>query len=104
MHQTDLQLDAVIVAEKQAARDLIREKKKDRALLALKKKKTQEELLKQVDAWLIKKFEDLPEVPTTVPEETDKKLDLPDVPTKAPVTNDAEVAIKRKVMEEPLEA
>lgn len=47
------QLDAVIEAEKQAARDLIREKKKDRALLALKKKKTQEELLKQVDAWLI---------------------------------------------------
>ncbi|OIV98104.1 hypothetical protein TanjilG_25969 [Lupinus angustifolius] len=46
-------LDAVIEAEKQAARDLIREKKKDRALLALKKKKTQEELLKQVDAWLI---------------------------------------------------
>lgn len=37
----------------QAARDLIREKKKDRALLALKKKKTQEELLKKVDAWVI---------------------------------------------------
>lgn len=48
-----LQLDAVIEAEKQAAKDLIREKRKDRALLALKKKKTQEELLKQVDAWLI---------------------------------------------------
>ncbi|OIV97007.1 hypothetical protein TanjilG_03581 [Lupinus angustifolius] len=48
-----LTLDAVIEAEKQAARDLIREKKKDRALLALKKKRTQEELLKQVDAWLI---------------------------------------------------
>ncbi|KAL4632674.1 hypothetical protein ACB092_04G068000 [Castanea dentata] len=47
------QLDAVIEAEKQAAKDLIREKRKDRALLALKKKKTQEELLKQVDAWLI---------------------------------------------------
>lgn len=47
------QLDAVIEAEKQAARDLIREKKKDRALLALKKKKAQEELLKQVDAWVI---------------------------------------------------
>ncbi|XAR69335.1 hypothetical protein NMG60_11000878 [Bertholletia excelsa] len=46
-------LDAVIEAEKQAARDLLREKKKDRALLALKKKKVQEELLKQVDAWLI---------------------------------------------------
>ncbi|KAL8116732.1 hypothetical protein AgCh_023037 [Apium graveolens] len=30
-------------AEKQAAKDLIREKKKERALLALKKKKVQEE-------------------------------------------------------------
>lgn len=47
------QLDAVIEAEKQAAKDLIREKKKDRALLALKKKKAQEELLKKVDAWVI---------------------------------------------------
>lgn len=47
------QLESVIEAEKQAARDLIREKRKDRALLALKKKKTQEELLKQVDAWVI---------------------------------------------------
>ncbi|XP_020974943.1 vacuolar protein sorting-associated protein 20 homolog 2-like isoform X1 [Arachis ipaensis] len=46
-------LDAVIEAEKQAARDLVREKKKDRALLALKKKKAQEELLKKVDSWLI---------------------------------------------------
>ncbi|CAI8598904.1 unnamed protein product [Vicia faba] len=51
--QYQQKLDAVIEAEKQAARDLIREKKKDRALLALKKKKTQEELLKQVDTWLI---------------------------------------------------
>lgn len=47
------QLEAVIEAEKQAAKDLLREKKKDRALLALKKKKVQEELLKQVDVWLI---------------------------------------------------
>lgn len=47
------QLEAVIEAEKQAAKDLVREKKKDRALLALKKKKVQEDLLKQVDAWLI---------------------------------------------------
>ncbi|KAH7566928.1 hypothetical protein JRO89_XS08G0254900 [Xanthoceras sorbifolium] len=47
------QLDAVIEAEKEAARDLIRQKRKDRALLALKKKKAQEELLKQVDAWII---------------------------------------------------
>lgn len=47
------QLEAVIEAEKQAARDLIREKKKERALLALKKKKAQEDLLKQVDTWVI---------------------------------------------------
>ncbi|THU55670.1 hypothetical protein C4D60_Mb11t09010 [Musa balbisiana] len=51
--QYQQQLEAVIEAEKQAARDLIREKRKDRALLALKKKKTQEELLKKADAWLI---------------------------------------------------
>ncbi|XP_027165088.1 vacuolar protein sorting-associated protein 20 homolog 2 [Coffea eugenioides] len=51
--QYQQQLENVIEAEKQAARDLIREKKKDRALLALKKKKVQEELLKQVDTWLI---------------------------------------------------
>ncbi|XXG83335.1 hypothetical protein AAC387_Pa10g1114 [Persea americana] len=51
--QYQQQLDKVIEAEKQAARDLIREKRKDRALLALKKKKAQEELLKQVDSWLI---------------------------------------------------
>lgn len=47
-------MEAVIDAEKQAAKDLLREKRKDRALLALKKKKAQEELLKQVDTWLIK--------------------------------------------------
>lgn len=51
--QYQQQLEAVIEKEKQVARDLLREKKKDRALIALKKKKTQEELLKQVDTWLI---------------------------------------------------
>ncbi|XP_008227419.1 PREDICTED: vacuolar protein sorting-associated protein 20 homolog 2 [Prunus mume] len=51
--QYQQQLEAVIEAEKQAARDLIREKKKERALLALKKKKAQEDLLKQVDTWVI---------------------------------------------------
>ncbi|XP_021719692.1 vacuolar protein sorting-associated protein 20 homolog 2-like [Chenopodium quinoa] len=190
--QYQQQLEAVIEAEKQAARDLIREKKKDRALLALKKKKVQEELLQKVDAWLINveqqladielsskqkavfeslqagnnamkaiqselnlddvqklmddteearayqdeihailgeklsaddeeevlaefdnleamlTVQDLPEVPTTVPEE-EEKLDLPDVPTKAPVADDVEevsdkIPEKRKVMEEPLPA
>ncbi|KAL9263570.1 Vacuolar protein sorting-associated protein 20 homolog 2-like protein [Drosera capensis] len=51
--QYQQQLEAVIEAEKQAARDLVREKKKDCALLALKKKKVQEELLQKVDAWLL---------------------------------------------------
>lgn len=51
--QYQRQLENVIEAEKQAAKDLVREKRKDRALLALKKKKAQEELLKQVDAWMI---------------------------------------------------
>ncbi|KAH0861266.1 hypothetical protein HID58_089527 [Brassica napus] len=51
--QYQQQLEKVIEAEKQAARDLIREKRKDRALLALKKKRTQQDLLKQVDQWVI---------------------------------------------------
>jgi F0F1-type ATP synthase membrane subunit b/b' len=45
------QLEKVIEAEKEAARQLVQQKKKDRALIALKKKKAQEELLKQVDTW-----------------------------------------------------
>ncbi|CAH8253481.1 unnamed protein product [Arabidopsis lyrata] len=44
--QYQQKLEKVIEAEKQAARDLIREKRKDRLLLALRKKRTQEELLK----------------------------------------------------------
>ena len=45
------QLEKVIEAEKDAARQLVQQKKRDRALIALKKKKSQEELLKQVDTW-----------------------------------------------------
>ncbi|XP_074565181.1 vacuolar protein sorting-associated protein 20 homolog 1-like [Curcuma longa] len=60
--QYQQQLEAVIEAEKQAARDLIREKRKDRALLALKKKKAQEELLKQVDGWLLNVEQQLADV------------------------------------------
>ncbi|XP_050218976.1 vacuolar protein sorting-associated protein 20 homolog 2-like [Mercurialis annua] len=51
--QYQQKLEEVIEAEKEAAKELVRQKRKDRALLALKKKKTQEELLKQVDTWLI---------------------------------------------------
>ncbi|KAL2242361.1 vacuolar protein sorting-associated protein 20 homolog 2 [Sesamum indicum] len=60
--QYQQQLEAVVEAEKQAAKDLLREKKKDRALLALKKKKVQEDLLKQVDAWLINVEQQLADV------------------------------------------
>lgn len=45
------QLEKVIEAEKEAARQLVQQKKRDRALIALKKKRAQEELLKQVDTW-----------------------------------------------------
>lgn len=55
-------LEAVIEAEKQAAKDLLREKRKDRALLALKKKKVQEDLLKNVDTWLINVEQQLADV------------------------------------------
>ncbi|KAI3470282.1 hypothetical protein Pfo_026945 [Paulownia fortunei] len=60
--QYQQQLEAVIEAEKQAAKDLLRQKKKDRALLALKKKKVQEDLLKQVDGWLINVEQQLADV------------------------------------------
>lgn len=59
------QLEAVIEAEKQAAKDLIREKRKDRALLALKKKKSQEELLRQVDTWMINVEQQLADIELT---------------------------------------
>jgi charged multivesicular body protein 6 len=49
--QFQLQLEKVIEAEKEAARQLVQQKKRDRALIALKKKRSQEDLLKQVDTW-----------------------------------------------------
>uniref|UniRef100_A0A0D3EGR9 Uncharacterized protein n=1 Tax=Brassica oleracea var. oleracea TaxID=109376 RepID=A0A0D3EGR9_BRAOL len=63
--QYQQQLEKVIEAEKQAARDLIREKRKDRALLALKKKRTQEDLLKQVDQWVINVEQQLADIELT---------------------------------------
>ncbi|KAI3958933.1 hypothetical protein MKX01_023609 [Papaver californicum] len=63
--QYQQQLDGVIEAEMKAARELIRQKKKDRALLALKKKKTQEELLKQVDTWIMNVEQQLNDIELT---------------------------------------
>ncbi|KAI3910361.1 hypothetical protein MKX01_034755 [Papaver californicum] len=63
--QYQQQLDAVIEAEMVAVRELIREKKKDRALLALKKKKTQEELLKQVGTWIMNVEQQLNDIELT---------------------------------------
>lgn len=63
--QYQQQLEVVIEAEKQAAKDLLREKRKEKALLALKKKKVQEELLKQVDTWLINVEQQLADIELT---------------------------------------
>ncbi|EOA12597.1 hypothetical protein CARUB_v10027101mg [Capsella rubella] len=63
--QYQQKLEKVIEAEKEAARDLIREKRKDRALLALRKKRTQEELLKQVDQWVINVEQQLADIELT---------------------------------------
>lgn len=49
----NFQLEKVIEREKEVARELVKERKRDRALIALKKKKVQEELLRNVDAWLL---------------------------------------------------
>ncbi|XP_010444310.1 PREDICTED: vacuolar protein sorting-associated protein 20 homolog 1 [Camelina sativa] len=63
--QYQQKLEKVIEAEKEAARDLIREKRKDRALLALRKKRTQEDLLKQVDQWVINVEQQLADIELT---------------------------------------
>lgn len=52
--------------------------------------------------------DEMPDVPTTEPQESEK-LHLPDVPTKKPILSNAEItpaesATKRKVLEEPLPA
>ncbi|KAL2629343.1 hypothetical protein R1flu_014029 [Riccia fluitans] len=47
------QLDVVIEKETEVARELLKQKKKDRALLTLKRKKAQEELSKKVDVWIM---------------------------------------------------
>eukprot|EP00897_Mesotaenium_endlicherianum_P010400 jgi/Mesen1/9389/ME000613S08756 len=46
-------VEAVIERETEAIRELIKEKKKDRAILTLKKKRLQEDLLKKADVWVM---------------------------------------------------
>jgi hypothetical protein len=46
------QVENVIEREKAAAKELVKDQKKERALLCLKKKKYQEQLLQKVDAWI----------------------------------------------------
>eukprot|EP00898_Chlorokybus_atmophyticus_P003739 jgi/Chlat1/4366/Chrsp29S04523 len=46
-------VEAVIVREAEVAKQLVAEKKRDRALLALKKKRLQEQMLIKVDAWIL---------------------------------------------------
>ncbi|KAG5377134.1 hypothetical protein IGI04_041730 [Brassica rapa subsp. trilocularis] len=105
--QYQQQLEKVIEAEKQAARDLIREKRKDRALLALKKKRTQEDLLKQVDQWVINvEQQELSAIlGEKLSEEDEEEIlaefdnlesqlnveDMPDVPTTEPVREEDEI-------------
>ncbi|BBN12284.1 charged multivesicular body protein 6 [Marchantia polymorpha subsp. ruderalis] len=64
---TDYQkkLDAVIEREVEVARELLKQKKKDRALLTLKRKKAQEELLKKVDVWILNVEQQLSDIEIT---------------------------------------
>ncbi len=47
------QVEGIIDRELQIARQLIAQKKRDRALLFLKRKKIQEQQVERLDAWLI---------------------------------------------------
>ena len=47
------QVETVITREDEVIRELIRQRKKDRALLALKRKRMQEDMLKKADVWML---------------------------------------------------
>eukprot|EP00899_Mesostigma_viride_P010516 jgi/Mesvir1/19466/Mv10490-RA.1 len=46
-------IETVIASEVEAAKQLLQEKKRERALIALKKKKIQEDLLRRVEEWMM---------------------------------------------------
>lgn len=62
-----VQLETVVDREKEVARALVKEKRKERALIALKKKRVQEDLLKQVDVWLTNVEQQVMFVPLSIP-------------------------------------
>eukprot|EP00270_Netrium_digitus_P010244 TRINITY_DN3167_c0_g1_i1.p1 TRINITY_DN3167_c0_g1~~TRINITY_DN3167_c0_g1_i1.p1 ORF type:complete len:219 (+),score=93.53 TRINITY_DN3167_c0_g1_i1:110-766(+) len=46
-------VEAVVSRENEVIRELIKEKKKDRAMVALRRRKLQEEMLKKADVWVM---------------------------------------------------
>ncbi|GJP35922.1 hypothetical protein CLOM_g20463 [Closterium sp. NIES-68] len=56
---------AVIEREKEVVRQMVKEGKKDRALLALKKKKLQEDALGKSDAWVLRVEQQLADIEIT---------------------------------------
>ena len=57
-----VQVEAVMEREKEVVRGMVKEGKKSRALLALKKMKVQEEALKKADAWVMRVEEQVMEL------------------------------------------
>ena len=58
----NVQVEGVMEREKEVVRAMVKEGKKSRALLALKKMKVQEEALKKADAWVMRVEEQVTEL------------------------------------------
>lgn len=58
-------VEAVIEREREIIKELIKEKKKDRAILALKRKRVQEEALKKADVWVMNVEQQLADIEIT---------------------------------------
>eukprot|EP00850_Spirogloea_muscicola_P010533 SM000062S19919 [mRNA] locus=s62:295781:297432:- [translate_table: standard] len=64
---TDYQkkVEAVVARETEVARELIRERRRSRAILALKKKRAQEDMLQKVEVWLLNVEQQLADIEIT---------------------------------------